>query len=63
MTEVINLRQKRKEKDRAEKDKQAAANRAKHGRTKEQRLKQEAEKARNTRHVDGHKLGKDEEAD
>ncbi len=48
MAEIINLRQKRKQKARTDKEKQAEENRVKFGRTKEQKKKEafEADKLR-----------------
>ncbi len=43
MADVINLRQKRKQKKRSEQEKQAAQNRVKFGRTKEQKRLEEFE--------------------
>lgn len=61
MSDVINLKQKRKDKARSDKEKNAAANRAKFGQTKEQkqRAKLKAEKAE--RHIKGHKIETDEQ--
>ncbi|TLP48459.1 DUF4169 family protein [Cohaesibacter sp. CAU 1516] len=56
MTEIINLRQARKARNRQEKEKQAEANRALFGRTKGQKAKDKAEADKLNRHLDGHKL-------
>jgi len=61
MTEVINLRQKRKAKARTEKDKKAAENRRIHGRTKAEKQQEKQEAERMSRHLDGHKRETDEE--
>ncbi|MBJ3784398.1 DUF4169 family protein [Devosia sediminis] len=55
MAEIINLRTARKAKARTEKDAAAEANRLKFGRTKSEKLKVEAEKAKASKHLDGHK--------
>ena len=61
MAEIINLRQKRKEKGRAGKDAAAQQNRLLHGRTKQEKKlsAQEADAAK--RHLDGHKRETDAE--
>ena len=61
MTEIINLRQKRKAKARTEKEKMASENRLKYGRTKEEKQKETLESKRDQRHLDGHKREKDED--
>ncbi|MFC3442715.1 DUF4169 family protein [Sphingobium rhizovicinum] len=53
MTNVINLRQARKAKQRADKVREADANRAKFGRTKAQRLADTMEDKRNVAKLDG----------
>ena len=60
MAEIINLRQARKQKARAEAEKTAGQNRISFGRTKAERKLTEAERDKAARHVDGHKLGRDE---
>ncbi len=60
MTEIINLRQKRKAKARTEKEKQASQNRVLHGQTKAHKQKQKIEAERTSRKLDGHKLETDE---
>lgn len=56
MTDPINLRQFRKQKQRQDKEKSAEQNRAKFGRTKDEKKRDNltAEKTKN--HLDGHKL-------
>ena len=60
MTDVINLRQKRKAKARDDKGKQAAENRRIHGRTKAQKQLDKKEAERSKKHLDSHKLERDE---
>lgn len=60
MAEIVNLRQVRKQKARAEAEKTAAQNRIAFGRTKAERKLTEAERDKAARHVDGHKLDRDE---
>ena len=55
MSEIVNLRQARKQKARAEKEAAAAAKRAKFGRTKGERRQTDAERARAARDLDGKK--------
>lgn len=55
MSEVINLRQKRKEKARTDKDKKAAANRAKFGRSKAEKKVTELTTQKAERLLEGHK--------
>ena len=59
--DVVNLRQFRKQKARSEKDKQAEQNRIAFGRTKAERKLTEAERDKAARHIDGHKLDRDDE--
>ena len=61
MAEIINLRQARKQKARAEAGKTAEQNRISFGRTKAERKLTEAERDKAARHIDGHKLGRDDE--
>lgn len=56
MSQIINLRQARKARDRQEKEKQAETNRARFGRTKAQKSKDKAVADKLQRHLDGHKL-------
>lgn len=56
VTEIINLRQARKQKQRAGKDQQAAENRAKFGRTKVEKQREAADTARVRRTLDQSKL-------
>jgi hypothetical protein len=56
MGEIVNLRQKRKQKARAEKDRQAEANRAAFGRTKTEKIKARDESDRTVRRLDQAKL-------
>ncbi len=60
MAEIINLRQARKQKARAEAEKTAEQNRIAFGRTKAERKLTEAERDKAARHIDGHKLDRDE---
>ena len=60
MAEIINLRQVRKQKARAEAEKTAEQNRIAFGRTKAERKLTEAERDKAARHIDGHKLDRDE---
>ena len=60
MAEIINLRQARKQKARAEAEKTAAQNRISFGRTKAERKLTEAERDKAARHIDGHKLQRDD---
>lgn len=60
MGEIVNLRQFRKQKARAEAEKMAEQNRVSFGRTKAERELTEAERDKATRHVDGHRLDRDE---
>ncbi len=61
MSEIINLRQARKNKGRSEKDKKAEQNRLLFGRTKSEKHRDEKESERASKHLDGHKRDKDEE--
>jgi hypothetical protein len=61
MAEIVNLRQARKQKARAEAEKTAAQNRISFGRTKAERKLTEAERDKAARHIDGHKLKRDDE--
>ncbi|NVK18071.1 MAG: DUF4169 family protein [Methylocystaceae bacterium] len=56
MVEVINLRQKRKEKARKDKDKKAEENRVKFGRTKQQKKRDDFESHRSKKEIDDKKL-------
>ncbi|KTD00237.1 DUF4169 family protein [Fluoribacter gormanii] len=60
MVEIINLNKKRKAKIRLEKEKKASENRIKFGRTKKEKQIEKLENERNERHLDGHKLEKEE---
>jgi len=60
LAEIINLRQARKQKARAEAEKTAAQNRISFGRTKAERKLTEAERDKAARHIDGHKLQRDD---
>ena len=55
MAEIVNLRTARKRKERAEKERQAEENRARHGRSKAGKLADQAERARETSLLDGHR--------
>lgn len=56
MSEIVNLRQAKKRRDRVKKEAEAAANRTKFGRSKAERKKGKAEQAKATRDLDGKKL-------
>ncbi|BBF91379.1 DUF4169 family protein [Blastochloris tepida] len=60
MTEVINLRQARKNKARAAAGEAAAENRLRHGRTKAERETEEARRTKAARVLDAHKREKGE---
>ena len=61
MVDVINLNKKRKAKIRLEKEKQASENRIKFGRTKKEKQLAKLDNERCERHLDGHKIEKEEE--
>lgn len=61
MSEVINLRQKRKTKARTAKEKQAEQNRLVHGQTKTEKQRKHLEAERAKQLLDGHKMETDEE--
>ncbi|BCB19090.1 DUF4169 family protein [Bosea sp. ANAM02] len=61
MAEIINLRQARKQKARAQAEKTAEQNRIAFGRTKAERRLTEAERDKAARHIDGHRLDRDDE--
>ncbi|MBB4198370.1 hypothetical protein CCR94_22550 [Rhodoblastus sphagnicola] len=56
MSEIVNLRQARKRRDRAERDAQAEANRLQHGRTKEEKTLTAARRAQDARKLEAHRL-------
>ena len=58
---IINLYQKRKAKAKTQKEKIASQNRLKFGRTKQEKLKEKLEAEKLSRHLESHKIGKDEE--
>ena len=60
MAEIVNLRQFRKQKARAEAGKTAEQNRIEFGRTKAERKLTQAERDKAARHIEGHKLDRDE---
>lgn len=60
MAEIINLRRARKQKVRAEAEKTAEQNRISFGRTKAERNLTKAERDKAVRHIDGHRLGRDD---
>lgn len=60
MAEIINLNKRRKTKIRMEKEKKASENRIKYGRTKQEKQIDRQENERSERHLDGHKLEKDD---
>lgn len=59
MAEIVNLRQKRKQRRRDEADAAATANRAKFGRPKAERELEKVEAARARAEIDGKKLTED----
>lgn len=59
MTNVVNLRQARKQKARHEKEVVAEANRAKHGQTKSAHQKHKLLTMKAEQHLEGHKLQED----
>ena len=61
MAEIINLRQKRKEKGRAGKEATAQQNRLLHGRTKQEKKLSAKETEVAKRHLDGHKRETEDE--
>jgi hypothetical protein len=56
MSEIVNLRQARKRRDRAEQDAQAEANRIQHGRAKAEKGLTAARRAQDARKLEGHRL-------
>jgi hypothetical protein len=60
MSEIINLRQHRKSKERTQKDKKASENRSKFGRTKSEKETEKLKSKKAEKHLEGHKLEKDE---
>ncbi|PZO78956.1 MAG: DUF4169 domain-containing protein [Mesorhizobium amorphae] len=54
--EIVNLRSRRKARDRAEREKTAEANRILHGRTKAEKFSVRREKDAAERLLDGHRL-------
>lgn len=59
MSDIVNLNQLRKAKERKEQEKRATENRAKFGRTKQQVQKEKDDAARAKKHLDGHKRDHD----
>jgi len=59
LAEIVNLRQKRKQKAREDKEKRAVQNRAKFGRTKAQKKKETLEQSQNRKTVDDAKRDRD----
>ena len=55
MSEVVNLRRRRKEKHRAAKEEAAAEKRAQHGRMKVKRVREEAQRALTEWRIDAHR--------
>lgn len=55
MSEIVNLRQARKQARRDAERREAEANAARHGLTKGERRRQEAERARGIAHLDQHR--------
>jgi hypothetical protein len=62
MAEIVNLRRARKQKARAEAGKTAEQNRIDFGRSKAERRLAEAERDKAARHIDGHRLDRDDDA-
>jgi len=56
LAEIINLRQKRKQKARDEKEKKAEENRVKFGRTKQEKKRDDFEMHRSRKEIDDKKL-------
>ncbi|WP_370678072.1 DUF4169 family protein [Pleomorphomonas sp. PLEO] len=56
MSDVVNLRRARKDRDRRRREGEAAENRAKFGRGKVEKLTTQAQDALETRRLDGHRL-------
>jgi hypothetical protein len=59
MAEIINLRQRRKQKSRDEREKVAAANRAYFGQSKDEKQRTAAKQALAARKLEGHKVEKE----
>ena len=60
MTEIINLRQARKQRQRAEKERQAAENRRRFGRKKSETRQDDAERNKMERDWRGHEIDRDD---
>ncbi|WP_113155613.1 DUF4169 family protein [Nitratireductor sp. OM-1] len=56
MGELVNLRQRRKQRARAEKEQRAAENRILHGRSKAERMRDESDRSKTIAQLDGHRL-------
>jgi hypothetical protein len=56
MSDIVNLRQARKARDRAEEKRRADENAARHGRTKAERLREAAEAERARRTLEAHRF-------
>ncbi|WP_353185096.1 DUF4169 family protein [Bosea sp. (in: a-proteobacteria)] len=63
MAEIVNLRRARKQKARAEAGKQAERNRIAFGLSKAERSLAEAERDKAERHVEGHRLSRNDDPD
>jgi len=61
MAEIVNLRRVRKQKAREDAEKTAEQNRIDFGRSKAERSLSEAERDKARRHVEGHRLSRDDE--
>ncbi|MEZ2406497.1 DUF4169 family protein [Bosea sp. RCC_152_1] len=61
MAEIVNLRRFRKQKAREDAEKTAEQNRIGFGRSKAERSLSEAEREKARRHVEGHRLSRDDE--
>lgn len=61
MAEIINLKQQRKTKARKDKEKKAVENRQKFGRTKAEKQTEKLKTKLAERHLEGHKLEKEQE--
>lgn len=60
MTEIINLKRVRKQKQRVEAEAHAANNRAAHGRTKAEKKRSQTEADAAAKRLDGHKRERDD---
>ncbi|MCY1705604.1 DUF4169 family protein [Pannonibacter sp. SL95] len=58
--DIINLRQARKQRDRKQRELESAENRRKFGRTKAEKALDETTGQKAERHLDGHRIGRDD---